>query len=257
MARTNIRGLRRWLGGILVAAAALGAWAQSGLSLDPAAPSPLDTVRLRYTHTGCTNPESVKVSQAANLITVQVDRGFGNPDCGSILGYSEEFTLGRLPSGEYDAQLVVNPPPGTLGPTLLVGPVHFIVSALPSTGSARPHDNFADLWWNPAESGWGLNVLQSAEKLFLVWMTYDSDRRGTWFVVPSGAWTRDSQGALRFSGTVYRTQGPPWSLAFDPSSVALTAVGTADFAPRGTNRARFTYTIDGVSGAKDVERFRF
>jgi hypothetical protein len=257
MARTNIRGVIPWLGGILVAAASLAAWAEAALSLDPANPTPLATVRLRYAHTGCTNPESVKVSQSANFITVQVDRGFGNPDCGSLLGYSEDFTLGRLPSGEYDAQLVVNPPPGTLGPSQLVGPIRFTVAPLAPTGSARPHDNFADLWWNPAESGWALNVLQADEKLFLVWMTYETDRRAAWFVMPSGAWTRDSQNALRFSGTVYRTRGPPWSGTFDPSTVVLTPVGTAEFAPRGTNRALFTYTLDGISGTKAVERLRF
>src|SRR5262249_1304976 len=139
----------RTLVAIVALAAALDGQAQ--LTIQPANPTPIDVVRLRYTHTGCTNFESVKVSQANNFITVQADRTF-IPDCGTILGYYEEFTRGRLPSGDYDVQLVVNPPPGTLGPSFLVGPLHFSVASLPATGSAHPHDNFQDLWWNPRES---------------------------------------------------------------------------------------------------------
>ena len=122
------------------------------LSLDPAAPTPLETVRLRYTHAGCTNPDSVRLAQTANRITVQVDRVFF-PDCGTINGYYEDFTLGRLPSGSYDAELMANPPPGTLGPTVMVGSVHFDVAPLPPTGSLHPHENYSDIWWNAKESG--------------------------------------------------------------------------------------------------------
>ena len=247
-------GPATWLAGLLIATSSFAALAQ--LSIVPANPSPLDTVRLRYTHVGCTNPDSVRLSQTANVISVQVDRTFF-PDCGTVAGSFEEFTLGRLPSGEYDVQLIVNPPPPTLGPSLLVGPVHLTVGALPPTGSPHPHENFEDMWWNPRESGWALNVFQSGEKLLLVWATYDTDGRPTWLVVPSGAWSRDSANALHFSGAVYRTQGPPWSGAFDPAAVTVTAVGTADFMPRGSSNAQFSYAIGNVSASKEIERFRF
>src|SRR6266516_3036720 len=98
-------GRTGWLAGLLIATSSFSASAQ--LSLVPANPTPLDTVRLRYTHVGCTNADSVRLSQAANLIGVQVDRTFF-PDCGTVAGSFEEFTLGRLPSGEYDVQLTVN-----------------------------------------------------------------------------------------------------------------------------------------------------
>jgi hypothetical protein len=243
------------LAGTLFAVMSLGAGAQ--VSIDPANPTPLDVVRLRYTHTGCTNPDSLKVSQVGNLIGVQVDRSFAVIDCGTILGFFEEFTLGRLPSGEYDAQLAINPPPGTLGPTLLLEVVHFTVAALPPTGSLRPHENYQDMWWSPRESGWSLNVFQSGDKLFVVWLAYEADGRATWFVMPSGAWSRNSGNILHFSGAVYRTQGPPWPGAFDPTAVSVMAAGTADFLPRSSTHAQFSYTIGNVSGVKELERFRF
>ncbi len=232
-----------------------GAVAQQ-LAVTPASPSPIDTVRLRYTHTGCTNADSVKVAQQSNFITVQADRIFF-PDCGTVIGYFEDFTLGRLPSGEYDVQLVVNPPPGTLGPSQLVGPIHFTVASLPPTGATSPRDNYADMWWNPRESGWALLVSQSGEKLFLVWAVYDAQGNATWFALPSGTWTRDAGNALHFSGTVYRTTGPYWGGAFDPAAVGASVAGTGDFLPQGPGRAVFSYTLDGIAGSKSIERFPF
>jgi hypothetical protein len=234
--------------------AATGALAQ--LSIDPAVPTSLDTVRLRYAHTGCTNPDSVQVSQEGGRISVQADRVF-TVDCGTVLGFYEEFTLGRLPAGEYETSLVVNPPPGTLGPSQVIGPIHVSVSPLPATGLLHPHDNYSDMWWNPREPGWALTVNQLEEKLFMVWMTYDDAGKPTWLVVPGGLWTRDAENRLHFAGTAYRTAGTPWKLAYDPTAMEVKSAGSADFSPLDASHGIFTYTIDGVAGSKMIERFRF
>jgi hypothetical protein len=246
--------LTQALAALVIAAASTMAAAQ--LQLLPEKPAPIDVVRLRYTHTGCTNADSVRLSQQSNRIAVQVDRIFLT-DCGTTFGYFEEFTLGRLPAGEYDVELDVNPPPPTLGPTQLLGPVHLTVVPSPPTGSLHPHENYADMWWNPSESGWALSVSQSGERLVLVWMVYGSDGSATWFIVPSGAWSRNSDNVLHFSGAIYRVHGPPWQGAFDPASVNATAVGVADFVPHDSGHAEFAYTIDAIAGSKSLERFRF
>ncbi len=234
---------------------ATGAFAQ--LSIDPPQPTALDTVRLRYTHLGCTNGDSVQVSQDSNRITVSVDRGGVSPDCGTVAGFYEDYTLGRLPSGEYDASLVVSPPPGTLGPTERLGPIHVSVAPAGPAGSLHPHDDYSDMWWNPREPGWALSVSQLHEKLFMTWAAYDDSGKAAWLVVPGGAWSRDAADALRFTGKIYRTQGTPWDLPFDAGATRLTQVGTASFAPLDSSHGIFTYTVDGVSGSKMVERFRF
>jgi hypothetical protein len=226
------------------------------LVVSPASPSPVDTVRLRYAHTGCTNADSVKVAQQSNRIMVQADRIF-IPDCGTVAGYFEEFTLGRLPSGEYDVELVVNPPPGTLGPSQLIGPMHFTVKELPPTGATSPRENYADMWWNPRESGWALLISQSAEKLFLVWAVYDVQGKPTWYALPSGSWRRDENNALHFSGAVYRTSGPYWGGTYNSAAVATNLVGTGDFLPQGVRRAVFSYDIEGVVWSRAIERFPF
>ncbi len=229
------------------------------LAIVPANPTPVDTVRLRWTHVGCTNPDAVQVTQESNRITVTTDRGLpAGPavDCGTVNGFFEEFVLGRLPSGEYDAQLVVNPPPGTLGPTFLIGPIHFSVARLPPTGAAAPRDDYTDLWWNPSRSGEGLLVKQSSGKLFAVWVVYDTDKRATWYTMQGGAWSRDASNVLTYTGIVYRTIGPWWG-QFDPSQVAIAAVGRANFTPLFGGRARFDVTIDGVAASTTLERMRF
>lgn len=247
--------LRQVLCACWLALCATGLVAQQ-LSIDPATPTPLDLVRLRYTHVGCTNPDSVRVAQSANLITVQADSVFF-PDCGTISGYYEEFTLGRLPTGDYDAELVVNPPPGTLGPSFLLGPVHFAVAPLPPTGSLHPHENYTDMWWNPQQSGWALNVFQSGDTLIAVWAVYDTAGRPTWYALLSGSWLYDAGNSLHYAGTVYRTSGSYWGSAYDSAATTIAAVGTADFQPVSITRATWSYTIEGITGSKPIERIRF
>jgi hypothetical protein len=229
--------------------------AADDLAVTPPSPSPLDTIRLRWTHVGCTNPNAIQVAQESNRISVTTDRTFV-VDCGTVNGFFEEFTLGRLPAGEYDAQLVVNPPPGTLGPTQLIGPVHISVARLPPTGTAAPRDDYTDLWWNPSRSGEGLLVKQSSGSLFAVWAVYDTAGRATWYSLQPGSWSRSSSNVLSYSGPIYRTTGPWWG-AFDPSQVSITTVGSGKFTPLPAGRAQLDVTIDGVAATTALERMRF
>jgi len=247
------RGFRALAALVLLGAGA----AHAQLSLDPPNPTSIDTVRLRYAHVGCTNGQSVQVQQESAAITVQVERAAVTQDCGTTAGFFEDFTLGRLPAGEYEASLVVNPPAGSLGASQLVGPIHVSVARLLPAASFHPHDDYSDMWWNPREPGWALTVRQLSEKLFLVWATYDDAGKPAWLVVPGGSWSRDAGNVLHFTGKVYRTRGSPWQLPFDASMSAVTPAGTAEFAPLDASHGIFSYTVDGISGSKMIERFRF
>ena len=248
--RSRAAALRGLAGAFALAAT----FAQAQLTTDPPGATSLDTVRLRYTHSGCVNPDSVQISQESNRITVQVDRGQPAPDCGTLPGFYEEFTLGRLPAGEYDATLVVNAQPGAPGSREVIGPVHLTVGRAGTSGS-RPHDDYSDMWWNPREPGWALTVNQYSEKLFMVWQTYDESGKPTWFVMPGGVWSRDSAGRLHFGGGAYRSTGPSWQVPYTAKAMHLNPVGIADFSPLDASHAVFTYTVDGISGLKMVERY--
>ncbi len=111
--------------------------------------------------------------------------------------------------------------------------------------------DYSDLWWNPNESGWGLNIIQHASRnIFAVWYTYGNDSKPLWFTVPGGTWTSSTV----FTGDVYSTSGPAANGAFNPTLVRATKVGTATLTFSDANNGTWAYTINGVSGTKSITR---
>jgi len=241
---------------LFAGACSIASVAVAQLVIVPGQPSPVDTVRLRWFHVGCTNPDSVRSSMQNNRVTISADRTFG-VDCGTTQNYFDEYTVGRLPSGEYDVDLIVNPPPGTAGPSLLLGPVHLAVAPLPATGSLLPHDDYSDMWLVPEELGQSLVIKQSGAQLVALWTVYDAAGQPTWYTLQPGSWVRDASNTLVYSAIVFKTTGPYWALPFDPAALSITPVGTASFVPQSVSRARFDYTIDGIAGSKQLQRFVF
>lgn len=104
-----------------------------------------------------------------------------------------------------------------------------------------------DSWWNPAESGWALNVVQEGGTLGFAMYVFDNGSNPTWF---QGA---GSGTGTTWTGLVYSHRGPYFGVPFNASSVA-TQVGTFTFSMTTTNSATFTYTINGVQVTKTVQR---
>ena len=121
--------------------------------------------------------------------------------------------------------------------------------------SSGPAYDFTDLWWNPNESGWGLNLIQHANGvIFAIWYTYDASGKMTWYHVPTGTWT-DS---MTYTGTLYAATGPAFSNpTFNSSQVKRTAVGTATLSFSSSSAGTWSYSIDGVSGSKPITRLPF
>lgn len=112
--------------------------------------------------------------------------------------------------------------------------------------------NFQDLWWNPAESGWGLNITHQDETVFATLFTYDSAGRPMWLVLSDGAKQPDGS----FSGDLFRTTGPAFnSNPFPPLTAANVAkVGTMRVAFANGERGTLTYTVNGAAVTKSIER---
>jgi len=111
--------------------------------------------------------------------------------------------------------------------------------------------NFQDLWFNPSEPGWGVNVAHQGNILFATLFTYDASGNGMWLVMPSGQ--KSSVGA--YSGQLYRTRGPafnasPWVLPPNPNEV----VGNMSFTFTDGDHGTLTYTVNGVSVTKSIQR---
>jgi hypothetical protein len=112
-------------------------------------------------------------------------------------------------------------------------------------------DSLTALWWNPAESGWGINLNHQGDILFATLFTYDSTGRDYWLV--ASAMRRQPDGSFR--GDLYETTGPvhttnPWT----PATVTVTTVGTMSVELESFERARLVYNVHNVTVTKQIER---
>lgn len=113
--------------------------------------------------------------------------------------------------------------------------------------------SYTDLWWNPAESGWGLSVTHhSTGVAFLAWYVYDGAGNPKWYVASA---CRISARAC--TDTLYEATGPAFPGTFNPSQVKLRAVGTITLRFTDLVNGSFTYSIDGATGTKTIRRQSF
>ena len=115
--------------------------------------------------------------------------------------------------------------------------------------------SYADLWWVPSESGWGLSINQQYRTLFVVWYAYDASGSPVWYVMPGGSWNGNAYG-----GTLYRTAHAPrpfFGGQFDASTVSRTPVGSLTLRFSGTTSATMSYVVNGVAGEKVISRQPF
>ena len=125
-------------------------------------------------------------------------------------------------------------------------------NCMPTSTSRAGSANYQDLWWNPAESGWGLNVTHQDNTLFATLFTYDASGRDVWLVMSAGE--RQSDGS--YSGALYRTSGPVFNAApFTPVAPQdVTAVGTMRLRFTDGEQGELTYTYEGATVTKTISR---
>ena len=109
-----------------------------------------------------------------------------------------------------------------------------------------------DLWWNPNESGWGMNLVQTGSFVFATVYVYGPDSKPTWVTGE----LRETAGAdiPTFTGPAYVTTGPYFGGPFDPALVNARQAGTMTFKLAATNAGQLSYSVDGVPVNKDVQR---
>jgi hypothetical protein len=108
----------------------------------------------------------------------------------------------------------------------------------------------SDLWWNPNESGWGLQVTQTGSVIFVTMFVYDQNNNPLWCTA-----TCTNQGNLVWSGDLYQTSSP-WfgTVPFNPGAVTPTKVGTLAFSPPSVTKATLIYSVNGVVVTKAIQR---
>lgn len=100
-----------------------------------------------------------------------------------------------------------------------------------------------DLWWNPSEPGWGVNIIQQEEVLFVTLFVYGADGRPAWYVASEARPGTPS----RYTGALYATNGPA-------ASVRVREVGTLALSPNDDGSAALEYSVDGAATSKRIER---
>ena len=114
---------------------------------------------------------------------------------------------------------------------------------------ARATD-YGDLWWNPAESGWGMQTAHQVDSMFITFYVFGANGLPTWFTALTFATT--PRGST-FTGTLIATTGPYYGGPFAPAAVNRNA-GTVTFQALSPTAATVTYTVDGVTVTKSVQR---
>ena len=107
-----------------------------------------------------------------------------------------------------------------------------------TAGGAAATD-YTDIWYDPPESGWGVNIVQSNNFLFMTFFLYGSDGRPTWYVAQV---TQDASG--NFNGTLYQATGTYFALPWAGNVVSV--AGTASFQPITPYSANLVYTVNNV-----------
>jgi hypothetical protein len=123
------------------------------------------------------------------------------------------------------------------------------------SGSTPPVTDFSGLWWNPAESGWGVALAQQSGTIFAAWFTYDATGKATWYVASNCALTATGKGC---SGDLYQVAGgTPPTTTWNGSGRVATKVGTISFTFTGSGPnsvGTMKYMLNGVGGTKTLAR---
>jgi hypothetical protein len=120
--------------------------------------------------------------------------------------------------------------------------------ALPASATSFSTD-YTDLWFIPAESGWGVNLIQQGDIIFATLFVYGTDQTPRWYTASRLA----ASNASNFSGPLYRTTGPYFGAGWTGGGPAV-QVGTMSFSFTSPQTATLSYTIDGVAVTKQVQR---
>ena len=139
--------------------------------------------------------------------------------------------------------------------TIPVGSIPIALGRFIGPDSAPTNGNYQGLWWNAAESGWGVNFAHQGDRIFATWYTYDTSGNAYWLSMLAN---RTSPTGNAYAGDVYVDVGPPFN-NFTGSGTP-TKVGTGTLTFSDVNNGSFSYSVtaggaSNVSQTKAITRF--
>jgi hypothetical protein len=119
-----------------------------------------------------------------------------------------------------------------------------------------------DLWWNPSEPAWSLNIVHhkqlvvggpGSDALVATWNTFDANLAPTWVTLTSGSWTSGQT----FTGVLHQTTGPYFGNPYLPGQAVDSVVGSATLTFSDANNGTLVYTLFGVTSSRAIVRKPF
>jgi hypothetical protein len=132
--------------------------------------------------------------------------------------------------------------------------ITFFAALPPCSFASTFSTDFTDVWWNPDESGWGVTVTQNSDLLFLTFFVYGADSKPYWVTAAAPYVGTNAMGSLMFSGDLYETNGPWLGGPFNTTSVNYHKVGTATFIGQYIESGQLSYTVNGTTVNKQIQR---
>ena len=179
-------------------------------------------------------PEEVKALLFTNVQTNNFSQGLPVFSPAVAMPANPNFTFGY---GILDARAAVNAIAGNTPPPLVSG--------------ISVNDNQTGLWWNPAESGWGIGLTQQGNIIFGALFSYAAGaggaNPGAWFVMPAGL--RQADGS--FAGKIFQTKGSGYN-AIPFVGGAATELGDMRITFTSKTAATMTYNVGSTSVVKQI-----
>lgn len=129
-----------------------------------------------------------------------------------------------------------------------VAAVAFALAAGPVRPTAFSPD-YSDLWWNSAESGWGIQFVQQANVIFATMFVYDVQGNAIWYTA-----TLDPLSGTLWQGDLYLTRGSWFGGQFSQGNTTYRMVGKMNVTFATPTSATLTYGVDGVNVVKPIQR---
>ncbi len=146
---------------------------------------------------------------------------------------ASQWTYDALPTDGVNA-LMANGMPGPNVATNFAG-------ASASVTPAAPVQNYQGLWWNPAESYWGVNFAHQGDQVFATWYTYDTSGNAYWLSMLAGRTTANS-----YQGDINVDVGPPFNNYVGAFNFGKVGTGTITFTD--ANNGTFAYNVTNAGG---------
>jgi hypothetical protein len=194
----------------------------------------------------------LKVDPASGGTTVHVASGSGGLDAPAGLAFDRSGRL-YVASAATDAVLryradgsfldaFAQAPAGVLDEPRALAFVPRVADRYPADAARRFRPR-AGAWYDPANSGQGIDLQFTAGGLGFTWYTYEASGRPVWYL---------AAGAL---------QGERWSapllrFTWDGSRALSSTVGSVELEFSAEDRASFRWTLDGRSGGVPLQHFQ-